>query len=30
MDRPNELSEYIELVVRIDNRLYKRRIERKG
>ena len=30
MDRPSELSEYIELVVRIDNRLYERKMERKG
>ena len=30
MDRPSELADYIELVVRIDNRLYERRMERKG
>ncbi|KAK7433421.1 hypothetical protein Landi51_13952, partial [Colletotrichum acutatum] len=29
-DRPEELHEYIDMTVKIDNRLYERRLERKG
>ena len=30
LDRPNDFLQYVELAIKIDNRLYERRLERKG